>query len=187
MSYLISLALLSGVALNALLQFGLGIRDLTLVPSRQEPGSWLRALAMFGSSLLMWCLVTWIVAPLALGFLELFFLFPAVYLVGRGIERLSGAFRLRLHPSYLGLNVIAALLALNLAVRLVDAVIVTFFFSLGHVLVTALLVRIYDRSNNEAVPAFLRGMPLLLISMGLLSLLTSQAAAILMTFAFSWF
>ncbi len=181
MSYLISLALLSGVALNALLQFGLGIRDLTLVPSRQESGSWLQALAMFGTSFSIWCLITWIITPLALGFLELFFLFPAVYLANRSMERLSGTFRP--HPSYLGLNVMAALLALNLAVRLVDALIVTFFFALGHVLVTALLVRIYERSAHEAVPSFLRGMPLLLISLGLLSLLAAQAAAILMTLA----
>jgi electron transport complex protein RnfA len=58
-----------------------------------------------------------------------------------------------------------------------DALILAAGFFIGYMFSMAIILEIHKRSSIEPVPSALRGAPLLLISMGLLSLVFSAAAA----------
>ncbi|GHV92351.1 hypothetical protein AGMMS50268_28540 [Spirochaetia bacterium] len=80
--------------------------------------------------------------------------------------------------AYDGLVPLALLLTLNLAFTFMEAVILSLGFALGFLFSILILNEIRRRSALEAVPLFLRGLPLTLISMGLLSLIFSSGALI---------
>jgi electron transport complex protein RnfA len=77
---------------------------------------------------------------------------------------------------YDGLVPLALLLTLNVGITLAEAAVLAFGFALGILLAALILNEIRRRSALEAVPHFLRGTPLTLISMGLLSLIFSSAS-----------
>ncbi|GHV63489.1 hypothetical protein AGMMS49587_13690 [Spirochaetia bacterium] len=79
--------------------------------------------------------------------------------------------------AYNGLVPLALLLTLSVGVTFTEAAVLSLGFALG-ILLTALILReIRRRSGLEAVPALLRGDPVTLISMGLLSLIFTFAGA----------
>ena len=65
---------------------------------------------------------------------------------------------------------------LNVARNFVDATALSLGFALGIALAVAIISEIRRRSAMEAVPVPLRGGPLALIAMGLLSLIFSSTA-----------
>jgi electron transport complex protein RnfA len=82
--------------------------------------------------------------------------------------------------AYNGLVLMALILTIHIAVSFIEAVIVCVGFSAGILFSILILIEIRKRSSTEAVPSFLRGKPLVLISMGFLSLIFTSAAAILL-------
>ena len=78
-----------------------------------------------------------------------------------------------------GLIGAALFVTLNLSNNLAEAVVLSFGFTAGFLLSLLILGEIQRRSEMEAVPWFLRGRSLALISMGLLSLIFGSAAIIL--------
>jgi electron transport complex protein RnfA len=90
-SALAALAVFSGLSLNLLLQFGLGIRELvdlvgagSISPAHKwewggitSPG-WI---VVFATALLLWFFFTYVLIPPAFGFLESFLLLPATLMV----------------------------------------------------------------------------------------------------------
>jgi electron transport complex protein RnfA len=213
LSTLGALAVFSGLSLNLLLQFGLGIREI-IEPFDSEstakfPTQWQWAslssplwVILFASSLILWLFFTYVLPPPAFGFLESFLLFPAAILVSMALESLfvwffpdgkitrapdlkRGPFDpwkiaegAGFSPASSGLAPASLFLTLRLAVSLADALVLSLGFALG-CLVSALILReINKRSSLEAVPRAFRGIPLTLISMGLLSLIFSSVSAI---------
>jgi electron transport complex protein RnfA len=77
-----------------------------------------------------------------------------------------------------GLALASLFMTLRLALTLAEALALTLGFSLGALLAAAILREINRRSSLEATPEILRGAPLTLISMGLLSLIFSSISAI---------
>jgi electron transport complex protein RnfA len=180
------------------LQFGLGMRGLSAGRRRNHPVPFLEAGVIFLSVLILWLFFTYILAPLQSGFFWYILLFPLSALACTGMERLLTWFvrsitagaevslpeRERRNPrlfrgisAYDGLVPLALLLTVNLGITLVEAVILSMGFALGILLASLILREIRRRSSFEAVPSFLRGDPITLISMGLLSLIFSSAAA----------
>jgi electron transport complex protein RnfA len=80
--------------------------------------------------------------------------------------------------SYDGLGAAALFITMNAASRFVEAAVLSAGFSLGLLLSLLILREIRRRSRMEAVPRFLRGSPLVLVSMGLLSLVSGALAVI---------
>jgi electron transport complex protein RnfA len=89
MSALAALAVFSGLSLNLLLQFGLGIREMVDPAVAVSPGhkrewdgiaspGWI---VMFLSSLILWFFFTYVLTLPAFGFLESFLLLPSTLLV----------------------------------------------------------------------------------------------------------
>ncbi|GHV30992.1 hypothetical protein AGMMS4952_18860 [Spirochaetia bacterium] len=214
-----ALAVFSGLALNLLLQFGIGISEI-VEPSDSRETQWASLFSphwiiLFVSSFALWLFFTYVLIPPAFGFLESFLYFPAALLVSMVLELVfayffpggrvtPAAFESLVHrktnrgsfkpgklaghislnaaglPRYSGngLAPAALFLTLRLAISPVDALVLCLGFSLG-CLVAALILREIDkRSSLETAPGVLRGAPLTIISMGLLSLIFSAVSAI---------
>ncbi|MFP3042717.1 hypothetical protein LQZ19_12945 [Treponema primitia] len=220
MTTLGALAVLSGLTLNLLLQFGLGVcriieSEAAAPPVLESEKEWGKFSVPFWtihfiSVLILWLFFTYVLSPPAFGFLESFLLFPAAVLIsmilklvfvylfpdGKFTQDKSG--RTKRGPfspwelaestglnrgelplsSYNGLVLASLFLTLRLAVSLVEALVLSLGFSLGCLASTLILREISKRSSLEAVPGTFRGSPLMLISMGLLSLIFSSVSAI---------
>jgi hypothetical protein len=222
MSALAALAVFSGLSLNLLVQFGLGIRELvdladseSRAPAHKREWGGITSpgwIVVFATALLLWFFFTYALIAPAFGFLESFLLLPATLVVSTalnlvfayffpggkitrkavvGLKRpslvlhrliksagLSG--RLLKGSSCNGLALVSLFMTLRLALTPAEALALTLGFSLGVLLAALILREINRRSSLEAVPATFRGVPLTLISMGLLSLIFSSVSAILL-------
>jgi electron transport complex protein RnfA len=210
------LAVFSGLTLNLVLQFGLGISKIIEPEGLKPEREWGKFSAsfwaiLFVSVLILWFFFTYLLSPPAFGFLESFLLFPAAVLVSMALELVfvyffpDGKFTLhnssktkrgRFSPwklaestgishaeiplsSYNGLVLTSLFLTLRLAASPAEALVLSLGFSLGCLAAALILREISRRSSLEAVPGAFRGPPLMLISMGLLSLIFSSVSAIL--------
>ncbi|MDR3161058.1 MAG: hypothetical protein LBU28_05520 [Spirochaetaceae bacterium] len=192
MSALGALGVLSGLSLNLVLQFGLGIRRAALQEEEEEDVFRFSPLPwgiIFLSVPLLWFFFASIVAPLSLGSFEYLLVFPLCALTAGGLERAAGRFfpQFVTDPSlfnprtaYNCLLPAALMVVIGLAVSLVDAVVLSLGFSLGIFLAFLILREIRRRASLERVPRLLRGAPLMLISLGLLSLIFSSLGFICM-------
>jgi electron transport complex protein RnfA len=200
---LIILAVFSGLSLNLMLQMGLGIRDIGFHPERIVRNTLFQWGILFFSVLLFWLLFSYVLSPLALGYLEYFLLFPLITAAGKGfkalnrrflllgtqpaawiptplIEKLSAAELFPAVAAHDGLTIAALILTLRLAGSFVEAAVLSLGFSLGGAAAVLILRDIHRRSSLERLPLALRGRPLLFISMGLMSLIFSSVAAVLL-------
>ena len=80
--------------------------------------------------------------------------------------------------AYDGLVPASLIITFTLAGSFAGAFVLSFFFALGNLAAILILNEIRRRSNLEWVPRHLRGSPLILISMGLLALVSAFAAGI---------
>jgi electron transport complex protein RnfA len=185
------LAVFSGLSLNLMLHFALGATGAAadhpgnekILPSVIQMG------ILFLSVLFLW-IAFHILPSFPGGFLEYFLFFPLSALVCMGLEK--GIFRLfpkvaegdRLFPAlsaYDGLASMALVITYTLALGFAEALVLSFCFALGNLSAILILGEIRRRSALEWTPRRLRGSPLMLISMGLLSLVSGLAAGICFT------
>jgi len=181
---LVMLALFSGLSMNLILQCGLGIAG--IIKSREQKLPLISTGIGFITVLILWFIFNYLLAPLSLGLFEFILCFPAASLVYCGLEYLVFSIILKNNFTressllfYDGLCGAILFIMINLASGFWEAFAVAFGFSAGIILTLAILSGIYRRSKMEAVPKFLRSSPLLVISMGLLSLVFGSAAVIL--------
>lgn len=187
MRNLVSLAVFSGLSMNLVLQFGLGIEAAAAQGEKQRffPFQWA---ALTLTVLFFWLVFTYILSPLNLGSLEYALIFPLSALGCMGIEKLFP----RIFPSqarepvlfqslsaYNGLAMTALFLSLRAASSFLEAAVMSLGFSLGTGLALVVLAGIRKRSLVEKLPPPLRGKALALISAGLLALIFSSISAIL--------
>jgi electron transport complex protein RnfA len=184
-AFLAALAILSSLSLNLMLQCGLCLRLAAVAREGEEYPVFLQAVLLFLSSFILWLIFFYIVSPLGSGIFTYIFIFPVSVLVYSGLEFVCLRFFFRKNPPFTASVFCDALagaslfVTLNVASGFVDAVVLCAGFALGVLLSRFILSEIRRRSALEAVPRFLRGSPLILISMGLLSLIFSSAAAVL--------
>ncbi|MDR1287707.1 MAG: hypothetical protein LBK08_08885 [Treponema sp.] len=181
---LAALAVFSGLSFNLVLS-GLGMCGVAADKEKDGRFPFFQMGILFTSVVVLWASLQ-AVFPL-LGFFEYIVLFPASAVLCRVLESFFLTFRKKAAPppvfdsltGYDGLAGSALLLARLLAAGFAEALAAASGFTLGVMAVMLVLREIRRRSLLEAVPSFLRGSPLLLISMGLLSLIFTSAAAVL--------
>jgi Na+-translocating ferredoxin:NAD+ oxidoreductase RnfA subunit len=204
---LAALGMCAALGMNLLVQFGLGLGLLAAEDGNgredggpgdtdrvngPEPGepSPLGPPVLCAALFLLWLLFSFILSPLRTGWYWYLLLYPLSTALMRGLEWLlnrSGVRRLcpRLglpgsFPSgWTELLPLGLLISLHLALGPLEALVLSLGFSLGLQGSLAILREIRRRSRFEAVPPFLRGNPLALISLGLLSMICMAASLIL--------
>ena len=195
MIFLISLAIFAGFSLNLFLQFALGITDLVKdnYNESESPTAIDREIPFFQLGLLfisvlfLWLFFSFIMPSFWNLFSMYFLFFPFSALVCMGLERLTKTFFLRIvfkdvfsaQSAYNGLVPAALIITITLARHFGDAVVLALFFSLGNLTAIIILDGINKRSVLEWVPGYLRGTPLTLITMGLLSMISVSVAVVL--------
>ena len=188
---LAALAIFSGLSLNLLLQFALGAAGAAgdIHPKsktvRELPVFQLSV--MFLSVIILWVFLAYVFPPFWKGLTEYFLSFPLSALVCMGFEKLgkrvfskSGEIKKVFSPytAYDGLALVSLLITFTLAGNFSGALVISLCFALGNLAAMLALNEIRRRSTLEWVPRFLRGSPIILISMGFLSLISASAAGI---------
>jgi len=199
-AWFLALAVFSGLSMNLILRFGIGLQRIALEEDPRDSGEnakWVFLVWLgiyFISVMLLWLFFSILQSVLFLGFLEYVLIFPVSSLLFTGIEYLARRLLLRTGwrggtvSFYLmegaggasnGASVGAALfIILGLAGGFAEAATLSFGFCAGAALAILIVGEIRRRSALEAVPCCLRGGPLILITMGLLSLVCVSAAMV---------
>ena len=211
-AWFLILAVFSGLSMNLILRFGIGLQQIALEEDPGQSGEnakWAFLVwpgIYFISVMFLWLFFTILQSVLFLGFLEYILIFPVSslfftvmeYLVRRLVLKIdwrgqvvSGNFIINdyffigslmtgaVQSSFNGAIVGAALfITLGLAGGFAQAAMLSFGFSAGASLAVLILGEIRRRSAMEAVPRCLRGGPLVLVTMGLLSLVFTSLAMV---------
>lgn len=191
----LALVFFAALALNLFLHFALGINEL----ARREQSSavflYYPWFILFVSTFFLWIVFARILFFTG-GIFDFLLVFPLSALGSMGLENLffyalawirdvprhkepeknPGIFSVG--SSYSGMAAAALFLTLRFALSFTDAFFLSIAFSAGGLLAFVIVKEIQRRSFLEAIPHRLRGIPILLVSMGLLSLLFSAASAL---------
>ena len=190
-----NLAVFSGFSLNLLLQFAMGTAGVASdVPHKTEQKRelpFIQFAILFISVLFLWVFFDFVLPAFLSGFSLYFLLFPLSALVCMGLELLGEKLIPNVFSGFTGMKktfgaitaydgLVPASLMISFAVagNFADAFVLALFFPLGSLIAMVILNEIRRRSELERVPRSLRGSPLVLISMGLLSLISASAAGI---------
>ena len=180
-----ALVFFAALSLNLLLQFALGIKELI----RREQSSavlfYYPWFILFVSTFFLWIFFARVFFFTG-GILDFLLIFPLSVLGSLGLEKFffdyltkgknPGIFSVG--SSYNGMAAAALFLTLRHALSLADAFFLSLAFSAGGLLAFVIIKEVQKRTFLESIPHRLRGTPILLVSMGLLSLLFSAAAAL---------
>ena len=190
-----SLAVFSGLSINLILQCGFSLKEIAL--GKIKPGGRLHGKKemfaelgiIFISVILLWLFFSFTRAVFPLGLFEYIILFPVSCLLFSGLDNIIKTYILKIHDirkeQILGGGVLtsaALFITLNITGRFTAAAVTVFGFTFGIASAFFIVGEIRRRSAIEAVPGFLKGGPLALISMGLLSLVFLSVAMVLYNF-----
>jgi electron transport complex protein RnfA len=181
------LGIFSSFSMNLILQCGLGLRQSAVSPGSDKKLPFIKVGIVFVTTLFLWVLFTSVLFHFNLGFFKYLLVFPLSSLIYFCLEGLlyRGVLKKEVEADGAtgfcdGLAGAALFITLNIASGFVEAAVLCFGFSFGMLLVLLILDEIRRRSMMEATPRFLRGSPLMLVSMGFLSLVFSSAAFMLL-------
>jgi Na+-translocating ferredoxin:NAD+ oxidoreductase RnfA subunit len=188
MSQIALFAILAALSLNLVLHTGLGIKEIYQDVDTSFLGSLFRWGALFAVVFLFWLLWTFVFSPLSLGFFSVVFIFPFCALALHAIDDylLKQRPPPYFNPSPNGISlstplcVFSLFMTLRLASTVAEAALLSLFFSAGCILASLTLSSILLRMRSEPVSRKITGTPLAFISNGLLALIFSVAATILL-------
>jgi electron transport complex protein RnfA len=180
---LLLLLVYSGFAVNLVLQCALGIKGIVESKTPFNLFTLIKLSLIFFTIILLWFFFSRILYSVVPGVLIYVLLFPVSVMVYDGLEFL--VFRYVLKKDAQGESVIsfpggitavAVFICINMANGIPEAAVLAFGFSSGIFFVNLIVMEIRRRAALEAVPFFLRGKPLVLVAMGLLSLAFTTAS-----------
>ena len=189
----LALLFFTAFSLNLLVNFALGIKELILRERSPALHLYYPWFILFVSTLLLWVFFARTLLFTG-GILNFLLIFPLSSLASFGLEKLffylisrnKDRFKdigenpcvFSIGSSYNGLAAAALFLTLHFALSFSDAFLLSLAFSAGGLLAFLIIKEIQKRSFLETIPYGLRGTPILLLSMGLLSLVFSAASAL---------
>jgi len=187
---MVLLLICSGFSMNLLLQCGLGIKN---AAESKEPlglSTLIKTGIIFFSIVIMWVFFSRIVSSIIPGVFIYVLLFPVSsifydvleYLVFRYLyKKDSGSECYVSFPG--GITAVSVFICINMANNFFEALVMAFGFTAGLMLVYVIIREVRKRAALETVPRFLRGKPLVLITMGMLSLVFSVVSILLFRMA----
>jgi len=173
----------SAFSANLLLQCGLGINTESRISHIKITS--VKLGIIFLSVVFLWSIFTGLVFSIFSGIFIYIIIFPVSFMTYEGLENLifRKYFKNINTGSAVGfpggITAIALFICLNISGGFLETLILVFGFTSGILLVNIVLCEIQKRAALEAVPRFLRGKPLILISMGLLSLVFTKVSILI--------
>jgi electron transport complex protein RnfA len=189
------LAVFSGLSLNLLLQFALGTAgvaaDTVHKTNAKRELPLIQFCIFFILILVLWVFFKYLLPDFWRGFSEYFLFFPLSAIICMGLELFAERVLPRIFSkfngfkksfsaitAYDGLIPASLIIAFIAAETFIDVLVIALSFVLGNLAAMITLNEIGRRSALEWVPKYLRGSPLIFVSMGLLSLISAFAAGI---------
>jgi len=185
--HFILLIIFSAFTMNLTLQCALGIRGVAESKVYNRLSSMVKLGIILISIVVMWILFSKVISVLISGFFIYVLLFPVSYIAYESFEYLVFRQILKKDPKEEcfvsfpgGITAAAVFICLNMAINFFEAILLSFGFTAGIFFVCVIIREIRRRAALEAVPKFLRGKPLAIIAMGLLSLVFSAASLMIL-------
>ncbi|MCL2442440.1 MAG: hypothetical protein FWD13_03130 [Treponema sp.] len=183
---LLLLFIYSGFTINLVLQCGLGIKGIVESKAPLNPTTFIKLGLIFFSIILLWFFFSRIIYSMISGIFVYVILFPVSALVYEGLEFLI----LRYIPkkdqedeSFIsfpsGITAVSVFICICMAGGFIETLIMAFGFTSGIFIVNLIIREIRRRAALEAVPASMRGKPLILVAMGMLSLIFTTASLLI--------
>jgi len=180
------LVIFSAFTMNLILQCGLGIKGATVSLKNNIITTLIKLGTIFAVVIILWFLFSRIIYSLFPGIFIYILLFPICYIVYEGVEFLLFQYVVKKDPndeSFVhfpgGITAVAVFICLNIAGSFLETVLLSFGFTAGLLLVFLIIREIRVRASLESVPVFIRGKPLVLITMGMLSLVFTVGSMLL--------
>jgi len=184
------LLIFSCFSTNIVLQCGLGIKGAAESKNPLGVSTVIKMGIIFFSVILLWLFFSRIVYSIIPGVLIYVLLFPVSSVVYGLFEYLVFRYMYKEESeaeSFLsfpgGITAVCVFICVNLADSFLEAAVFSFGFTAGILLVYLIIREVRRKAALEAVPAFLRGKPLVLITMGILSLVFSVVSVLLFRMA----
>ena len=178
------LVIFSAFTMNLTLQCALGINAEAGNSGRLT--TLIKLGIIFIAVIILWSVFSRLLSSIISGIFIYVLLFPVSSMVYDGLEFLVFHYIFKRNPQDEcsvsfpgGITAAALFICVNIANSFMEAVSLSFGFAAGTMLVFLILGEISRRAVLESVPRFLRGKPLVLISMGMLSLIFSTASLLL--------
>ena len=175
------LIIFSAFTMNLILQCALGLKGVASAKNCSTLLSLIRLSLIFFITILLWAVFSGIIFSVFSGIFIYILLFPISFIVYEGLEYLI--FRYILKKDILneecgisfpqGITAAAVFICLNISNSFAETLLLSFGFSSGIFIVLLIIKEISKRAALENVPYFLRRKPLVLITMGILSLVFS--------------
>jgi len=187
---LVLLLICSGFSMNLVLQCGLGIKNAAESKAPLGISSLIKTGIIFFSIVFLWVFFSRIVSSIIPGIFIYVLLFPVSSIFYDAIEYLVFRYLYKKEskdecfvsfPG--GITAVSVFICINMAINFFEAVVLSFGFTAGIILVYVIVREVRRRAALEVVPRFLRGKPLVLITMGMLSLVFSIVSILLFRMA----
>jgi len=180
---LLLLFIYSGFTINIVLHCAIGIKGVAESKKAADWVSVLKTLIIFFTIILMWFFFSRIIYPMVSGIFIYILLFPVSALVYSCFEYFIFSILLKKgmeEESIIsfpgGFTAAAVFIIINISNNMAETIVLAFGFTSGIFLVNFIIMEIRRRAALETVPEYLRGKPLVLIAMGLLSLIFTTAS-----------
>jgi electron transport complex protein RnfA len=183
---LVLLLVYSGLTMNLILQCALGIKGVVESKKPIQASTFIKLGVVFFSVVLLWLFFSRVLYSRVSGIFIYALVFPVSYMVYDGLEYVLFRYIFKKYgddETFIcfpgGITAVAVFICLNIAGGFLEALILSFGFTAGIIFVNVIVREIRKRAALEKVPVFLRGKPLVLITMGMLSLVFSTASLLL--------
>jgi len=181
-----SLLIYSVFTLNLVLQCAIGIRGIAESKSPFGLSSLIKLFLIFLTVILLWLFFSRMLPSVFPGLLIYILLFPVSAMVYDGLEYLTFRYIFKnggKNETIINSPGIIASLSVFVCVviagNFLETVILSFGFVFGIFLLNLIIREIRRRAALEAVPSYLRGKPLVLITLGLLSMVFSTVSVLI--------
>jgi len=186
-TYSLLLAVFSAFTMNLTLQCAIGLKKASESENYKAITTLYKLSLIFIIVILLWFSFSKILYSLFSGIFIYVLLFPVSYIVYEGLEYLLFRYLLKNEKkdeSFVsfpgGITAVAVFLCLNISGNFLETAMLSFGFTFGIFLVLMIIREVRKRASLEEVPLFLRGNPLILITMGLLSLVFSVGSLLIL-------
>jgi Na+-translocating ferredoxin:NAD+ oxidoreductase RnfA subunit len=191
MKEIVLCAILASFSLNLVLHTGLGMKEIYRGIDSSLRIPLVRCALLSVVVFLFWLLWTFVFTPLSLDFFDTIFIFPFCALTFYAIDEYVPKQKLHAKLFYENphshsfssltpLCVFSLFMTLRFASSIAEALVLSLSFSAGYILAALALGSMYLRVQSEPVSKKISGLPFVFISTGLLALIFSITATVLL-------